>query len=256
MINQPSLVDGDMWTLMPFTTAATPGHWRPRLSDKHLALHASDARGRPFGKAIIRSVLRPAVGQASDSVSAVELTTGRLLLRRPIEDDAADALTMLQDPEVVLWNPASAVVDVETARAWCARGADWSEGTHATWHAVDRSSHRLVANCSIFAIDRDHATAKIGYRVVPWQRRRGIGSEVVGIVARWAFAEFGLARVQLEHAVANLGSCRVAANAGFTLEGTTRSASRDGLGIRHDDHVHGRLVTDQLPDHLRRTAAS
>jgi RimJ/RimL family protein N-acetyltransferase len=177
----------------------------------------------------------------------VELTTGRLLLRRPTEDDAEDALAMLLDPDVVLWNPAPAVVDVETARAWCARGADWGDGTHATWHAVDRSTHRLAANCSVFAIDRDHATAKIGYRVVPWQRRRGIGSEVVEIVARWALAELELARIQLEHAVANVGSCRVAANAGFVLEGILRSASQDGLGKRHDDHVHGRLATDPVP---------
>jgi len=177
----------------------------------------------------------------------VELLTGRLLLRRPLEDDAADALMMLQDPEVVRWSPAPAVVDVETARSWCARGADWSDGTHATWHAVDRSTDRLVANCSIFAIDRDHATARIGYRVAPWRRRQGIGSEVAGIVTRWAFTELGLARVQLEHAVANVGSCRVASHAGDILEGILRSASRDGLGRRHDDHLHGRLATDPEP---------
>jgi RimJ/RimL family protein N-acetyltransferase len=177
----------------------------------------------------------------------VELVTGRLLLRRPLEDDAEDALAMLRDPDVVRWNPAPAVVDIGTARAWCARGADWADGTHATWHAVDRATGRLVANCSIFAIERDHATANIGYRVVPWQRRRGFGSEVVAAVTQWAFAQFGLARVQLEHAVANVGSCRVAANAGFALEGILRSASMDGLGARHDDHVHGRLATDSVP---------
>jgi len=182
--------------------------------------------------------------------------TSRLLLRRPLEEDAADALAMLRDPEVVRWNPAPAVVDVETARAWCARGADWSDGTHATWQAVDRSTRRLVANCSVFAIDRDHATAKIGYRVAPWQRRRGVGSEVVAIVTQWSFDELGLARIQLEHAVPNVGSCRVASNAGFVLEGVLRSASQDGLGARHDDHVHGRLVTDPVPGLGAMTAGS
>jgi hypothetical protein len=39
----------------------------------------------------------------------------------------------------------------------------------------------------------------------------------------------------------------VAANAGFVLEGILRSASQDGLGKRHDDHVHGRLATDPVP---------
>ena len=64
------------------------------------------------------------------TVPGVELLTSHLLLRRPMAQDAPDALAILQDPDVVRWNPAPAVVDIQTARAWCARGADWSEGTH------------------------------------------------------------------------------------------------------------------------------
>ncbi len=100
-------------------------------------------------------------------------------------------------------------------------------------------------------LDRDHATAKIGYRVAPWRRRRGVGSAVVGMVTGWAFAELGLARLQLEHAVANVGSCRIAARNGFVLEGILRSASKDSQGGRHDDHVHGRLASDPVPPRVR-----
>lgn len=174
----------------------------------------------------------------------MELLTEHLVLRKPSEADAEDALAMLQDEETLLWNPAPLVVDLQSARAWCASGADWGDGTHATWHALDRTSGRFVANCSVFAIDREPATAKIGYRVAPWGRRRGVGRAMVDVVTRWAFAELGLARMQIEHAVANVASCRVAAGAGFPWEGTLRSASVDGRGERHDDHVHGRLVTD------------
>jgi Acetyltransferase (GNAT) domain len=112
-------------------------------------------------------------------------------------------------------------------RAWFACGGDWSDGTHATWHAVDRLTHRLVASCSIFAIDRDHATAKIGYRVAPWQRRRGIGSEVAGIVTRWDFAELGLARVQLEHAVANAALALVAVRTQAVMPATATRSGGD-----------------------------
>jgi RimJ/RimL family protein N-acetyltransferase len=180
-------------------------------------------------------------------VLGVELLTASLVLRPPEAGDAEDALAMLGDPEVVLWNPAGGVTDLDSARLWCLRGADWSDGTHVTWHAVDRSSGRLVANCSVFEIDRQHSTAKIGYRVAPWHRRRGTGTEAVRAVAGWSFAELGLARIQLEHAVGNTGSCRVAAKAGFRLEGTLRSAYLDSLGARHDEHVHGRLATDPTP---------
>src|ERR1700683_2096694 len=92
------------------------------------------------------------------SVPGVELVTGSLVLRPPRAEDAEDALAMLGDPEVMLWNPAGDVMDVDSARAWCLRGADWSGGTHVTWHAVDRSSGRLAANCSVFEIGRGHLT--------------------------------------------------------------------------------------------------
>ena len=64
----------------------------------------------------------------------------------------------------------------------------------------------------------------------------------------WAFEALGLARLQLVHAVDNVASCRVATAAGFALEGTLRSSYLDGWGIRHDEHVHGRLAGDPAPE--------
>lgn len=171
-----------------------------------------------------------------------------LVLRRPVDEDAADALALCTDPEVALWNAVPDVVDLETARAWCRRGADWSDGRHATWHAADGITGRLLANCSLYAIDLDDRTARIGYRVAPWARGRGVARVVVDAVTRWGFTDLGLARVTLEHTVANEASCRVALAAGYRLEGVLRSSYVDGNGLRHDDHVHGRLVTDEYPD--------
>jgi RimJ/RimL family protein N-acetyltransferase len=171
-----------------------------------------------------------------------------LVLRRPADEDAADALALCSDPEVALWNAVPDVVDLETALAWCRRGADWSDGRHATWHAADGVTGRLLANCSLYAVDLDDRTARIGYRVAPWARGRGVARLVVDAVTRWGFADLGLARVTLEHTVANEASCHVALAAGYRLEGVLRSSYVDGNGLRHDDHVHGRLVTDDYPD--------
>jgi RimJ/RimL family protein N-acetyltransferase len=70
---------------------------------------------------------------------------------------------------------------------------------------------------------------------------------MVDAVTRWAFQERDLMRVQLEHALGNPASCRVAEAAGFLLEGTTRSAYALPDGGREDCHIHGRLPTDPLP---------
>lgn len=185
---------------------------------------------------------------AARASDVVELRTARLLLRRPQPQDADDALVLLRDPEVVRWNPAPSIVDLASARQWCERGADWGDGSHATWHAVDPHDGHLVANVSVFAIDPEHATAKVGYRVMPERRGQGLGSEALLAVSEWAFGALSLARIQLEHVVTNVGSCRVAERSGYRLEGTLRSAYLDPTGARHDEHVHGRLAADQLGD--------
>ena len=163
------------------------------------------------------------------------------MLRRPRPDDAAGALAMLADPDVALWNPAPRVVDLASARDWCARGADWSSGSHATFSVVDPADGRLLGNVSLFGVDPEHFTATVGYRVAPAARGRGVATAALGAVADWALGPRGLARIWLQHAVPNVASCRVAARAGFELEGTMRSASMYGDGRRYDDHLPARI---------------
>lgn len=171
-----------------------------------------------------------------------------MVLRRPVDEDAPDALLLCTDPEVARWNAVPDVVDLESALAWCRRGADWSDGGHATWHAVDGTTGRLLAGCSVFGFEEEHALAAVGYRVAPWARGQHVGRTVLDAVTRWAFAERGLVRVELHHCVANEASCRVATSAGYLLEGAPRSQYVDGDGVRQDCHIHGRLVTDPTPD--------
>lgn len=175
------------------------------------------------------------------------LETTDLILRPPVEEDAPESLELLNDPDVRRWNPARDCPDLAAAEAWCRSGADWSDGSHATWHAVDRETLRMVGNVSLFAIDLDDRVAKIGYRVLPAARGRGVARQMVDAVTRWAFAERELMRVQLEHAVGNPASCRVAEAAGFVVEGVTRSAYRLPDGGREDCHIHGRLPSDPAP---------
>ncbi|MET1074567.1 MAG: GNAT family N-acetyltransferase [Umezawaea sp.] len=177
-------------------------------------------------------------------IEPVELTTGSLVLRPPEERDADDALAMVRDPDSLLWNPAPSVVDVAGARDWCKGLGDWTPGDHATFSVLDAASGRLVGNVSLHRIDFDQLTAEMGYRVGSWARGRGVATEAVRAVTDWGFAALGLHRVQLFHAVENVASCRVATKSGYRDEGTLRSASRYGDGLRHDEHLHARLAVD------------
>jgi RimJ/RimL family protein N-acetyltransferase len=174
------------------------------------------------------------------------LETADLVLRPPAEEDAPEAYALLNDADVKLWNPARECPDLETAAAWCRDGADWpDDSSWAVFHAVDRESGRMVGNVSLFGVERDDRLGKIGYRVLPSARGRGVARQMVDAVTRWAFESRGLMRVQLEHSIRNEASCRVAVAAGFVLEGTARSAyAVPGTDDRDDAHIHGRLPSD------------
>lgn len=104
----------------------------------------------------------------------MELRTPDLVIRPPVPDDAAEAFELLNDPDVRRWNPVRECPDLATAEEWCRDGADWSDGSHATWHAVLRDTGRMVGNVSLFAIDADDRVAEIGYRVLLRARGRGV----------------------------------------------------------------------------------
>jgi RimJ/RimL family protein N-acetyltransferase len=146
------------------------------------------------------------------------IETARLVLRLPRAEDAAEALLMLQDQDTARWNAVPAVVDLQSAVAWLARGADWATADHCTWSLVDKATGGFVGSVSLHSINPEQLDAEIGYRVAPAARGRRIAAEAVDAASAWAFAERGLMRIELVHAVPNAASCRVALRAGFRLE--------------------------------------
>ena len=184
-------------------------------------------------------------GPAPRPIEHVEIAAGAWQLRPPHPREAEDALAMIADPLTRQWNDVSDVADVTTAREWCERGADWSDGTHATFSVLDATTGRLAGNISLWQIDLEKSmSAWVGYRTAPWARGRGVATTALLAVTGWAFGALGIERISLPHTVGNDPSCRVAEKAGYRLEGVMRGAWREPDGTRLDDHLHARLATD------------
>jgi RimJ/RimL family protein N-acetyltransferase len=80
---------------------------------------------------------------------------------------------------------------------------------------------------------------------VPDARGRGIASRAVRLMARWAFDELGIARLEMTCAPDNPASQRVAERCGFTREGVMRSHMPFKGGRR--DTVVFSLLPGELP---------
>jgi RimJ/RimL family protein N-acetyltransferase len=176
----------------------------------------------------------------------VEISAGRYRLRPPRPSEAEDLLAMLHDPVTRMWNPnhRGDVEDVDEARAWCEKWADWNGGRVARFSVVDPAEGRLLGTVTLRDVNRLTLAAGLGYNTAPWARGRGVATSALRAVADWAFGPLGLVRLELCHAVGNPASCGVARKSGFRIEGELRQSYRYGDGELHDEHLHARLASD------------
>ena len=174
------------------------------------------------------------------------LPAGPWSLRPWREDDVDQVWAAFQDPEIRLWN-GGGVASRTDALVLLGRRLDWSSGDHASWAVVDEGRTDVLGSVSLHSIDRFHGGASVGYWTAPGARGRGLAAVAVDAVCRWAFDVLPIDRIELCHAVENVGSGRVAEKAGFTREGRLRRSYRYGDGEKHDELLWARLAGDPVP---------
>jgi [ribosomal protein S5]-alanine N-acetyltransferase len=168
------------------------------------------------------------------------LTAGSDVLLRPWSlDDAQAVMDAYQDEAIQRWHVQRADSLAE-AREWIAGWqGGWAAETGASWAVADADSGILLGRAALKHLKFSDGTADVAYWTVPAARGKGVCPRAVDAMASWAF-EAGFHRLDLEHAVANTASCRVAEKTGFALEGVRRSAWLLADG-RHAAHAHARL---------------
>jgi RimJ/RimL family protein N-acetyltransferase len=81
----------------------------------------------------------------------------------------------------------------------------------------------VLGGCSLDRVDLEQGRAAVGFWLATDARGRGVATHAVWLVAGWAFAELGLARLELTCGPDNDASQRVAERCGFRREGVLRS---------------------------------
>ncbi|MEU8472279.1 GNAT family N-acetyltransferase [Streptomyces sp. NPDC029006] len=159
---------------------------------------------------------------------------------------AGDADTLVaagRDPEIRQWNLLVVASPAEAGKRIERMHERWRNEQSAIWAIAHPDSGQAVGLIGLGDIDLAGGSAEILYWVLPAGRGRGVTVEATKRLSQWAFDDLGLHRLRLCHSMANPASCRVAAKAGFSVEGTMRSAllHEDGW---HDQHLHALVQGD------------
>lgn len=157
----------------------------------------------------------------------VVLDTPRIRLR-PFRNRDVAALVDAVDGQVRHWLSMPEPYDADAARRWCVADSHQlridGDGQH--WVVADRLADRFLGTVGFNRTRWDNGVTEVGYWIAKEARGRGLASEAVRVVSDWALRRLDIRRVELQAAVGNAASRRVADKAGFVREGVLRRAGR------------------------------
>ncbi len=176
------------------------------------------------------------------SLSHPELTDGDIALRAWREADADVQAAGLNDPVFLRFSDSTSVSREQVIKRIAAVDRLREAGTAIYFAVVAAADDEVLGEVSL-TIEVAHRRASVGYWLLPAARGRGAAIRAVRLVAEWAFAELGLARLELTCGPDNVGSRQVAERSGFRQEGLLRS-HLSFKGGRRDSLIYGLLPAD------------
>ncbi|SHM48779.1 GNAT family N-acetyltransferase [Phytopseudomonas punonensis] len=111
------------------------------------------------------------------------------------------------------------------------------------WAVASRDGDLLMGACGFNDWSHQHHSVDVGYWLLPDYWRRGLLSQALPAILRYAFRHMSVHRVHADIEPENIASCRLIEAQGFTLEGTLRDVEcKDGRYLSL--HQYSLLATD------------
>ena len=160
-------------------------------------------------------------------VMEVELIEGPILIRTLRKEDVSPLYEAARESvaEVSPWLPwCHENYSIEETREFIAsRELASQNGEWYSFGIFEKDGGRFLGGVGINFINRVHQMANLGYWVRTSAAGRGIATKATRAVARFAFEQIGLNRIEIVAAVGNIPSQRVAEKAGAVREGVLRN---------------------------------
>jgi RimJ/RimL family protein N-acetyltransferase len=161
---------------------------------------------------------------------------------------------IMRDPEVLRFTRTPDPMDDGWLLEWFARYDDDDRAAFAILESESESEGEsegedVVGYAVAFSMSREDLEVELGYALGPQARGRGVATEALRLLTRWAFDE-GMVRVVAGISVENPASSRVVEKVGYTFEGVLRSVHHvDGkrVDLQSWSILPGELSDDPTP---------
>ena len=151
------------------------------------------------------------------------LETPRLRLRKLTMRDAQDIFDYCQDPHVaryVLWDAQRSISEARGYIRYMLR--KYRMGEPASWGIEWKENGRIIGTIGFMWIQKENASAEVGYSLSRGYWNRGIMTEALNEVLRYGFRSMNLNRIEAQHETPNTASGAVMRKCGMRHEGTLR----------------------------------
>jgi RimJ/RimL family protein N-acetyltransferase len=174
------------------------------------------------------------------------LVGSRVDLRWLTSEDAPALLDVFGDPEVMEFWSSPPLQNLDDARKLI-------EGIHRLfasrglfqWGVCLRDTGEVIGTCTLLNLDPPHRRAEVGFALRRSAWGRGLGTEAVGLLLRFAFESLQAHRLEADVDPNNERSLRLLERHGFRREGYLRERWHH-LGRIHDAIFLGLLRSDWL----------
>lgn len=180
----------------------------------------------------------------SRALKPCDVVTRRLLLRPLRGDDAPGMYAIYSDPDTMRYWSTRPVHSLEGAARMVSEDLQLQlGGTAAFWSITLPKTGRVIGKFALFAINREHGRAELGYVLNRQFWGKGYGSESLAAMLETAFQRFGLHRLEADTDPENHASIALLRKFGFRQEGRFRERWRQGDEWR-DSMMFSLLASD------------
>lgn len=122
--------------------------------------------------------------------------------------------------------------------------SSYDNDEYYNWAIVDKDTNKVIGSINLMNIDNYNENCEVGYCLSSDFWNKGIMTEILLEVIKFAFNKIGFERITGRHHIDNVASGRVMEKCSFIYEGTLRKIIKNNNGVLVDCKYYSILKSE------------